>query len=500
MNSNMQRAEAQTGDSFKASPVEDVSSLSVPAVVTVSTDLVEDLLVHLLLKLHPLESYTSAHLDQQQLLTHCLHLSATTLETLRKDPGVSVDKDLPPPSCEAWKAVAFLVCSIMERFGTTYRIRKLVVNKDPALLSFIPDQIIESVLQIYKDQSEDVWIPPQIPFDEDDLLFSQFLPENIKEESLEQYGPWIRRMKIFQRAFPKTSDKEILENQKPLIEPVQSIQHIESGDEKDFVVDSEEEEKTADDTCCLQQEPCSEDHKQVSDSEEQQSDDGAQNLQLPELSVDQLMTDDDQTAEQNLQTNRAVVEPSTIKQVLLKLFKPPNFCTPRSQRRQDFDDEMVEHIHMLLQKEAKKYGKNRIFLKHLNCLKDPKEEVKINRKLHRLIKARMRDVLPNTRLKRDDLMEDAQAALSACSLISSEIMNYLKPSVSFAPGTKPGDETPYSLNIPIKRETTEPGRELTQLELHAQEQQAGTREKINTEETKMNRFISWFCKPFKKNK
>ncbi|XP_034540793.1 uncharacterized protein LOC117813857 [Notolabrus celidotus] len=499
MNSNMQRAEAQTGDSFNASPVEDVSSLSVPAVVTVSTDLVEDLLVQLLLKLHPLERYSSAHLDQQQLLTHCLHLSATTLETLRKDPGVSVDEDLPPPSCEAWKAVALLVCSVMERFGTTYRIRKLVLNKDPALLSFIPDQIIETVLQIYKDQSEDVWIPPQIPFDEDGLLFSQFLPENIKEEMLEQYGPWIRRMKIFQRAFTKTSDEEILENQKPLIEPVQSIQDIESGDEKDFVVDSEEE-KTADDTCCLQQEPCSEDHKKVSDSEEKQSDDGAQNLQLPELSVDQLMADDNQTTEQNLQTTRAVVEQSTIKQVLLKLFKPPNFCTPRSQRSQDFDDEMVEHIHMLLQKEAKKYEKNRIFLKHLNRLKDPKEEVKISQKLHRTIKARLRDVLPNTRLKRDDLMEDAQAALSACSLISSEIMNYLKPSVSFAPDTKPGDETPYSFNIPIKRETTGPGRELTQLELHAQQQQAGTREKVNTEETKMNRIISWFCKPFKKNK
>ncbi|XP_034565804.1 uncharacterized protein LOC117831287 [Notolabrus celidotus] len=436
MNSNMQRAEAQTGDSFNASP----------AVVTVSTDLVEDLLVQLLLKLHPLESYTSAYLDQQQLLTHCLHLSATTLETLRKDPGVSVDEDLPPPSCEVWRAVALLVCSIMERFGTTYRIRKLVLNKDPALLSFIPDQIIESVLQIYKDQSEDAWIPPQIPFDEDGLLFSQFLPENIKEEMLEQYGPWIRRMKIFQRAFPKT------------------------------------------------------DHKQVSDSEEQQSDDGAQNLQLPELSVDQHMANDNQTTEQNLQTTRAVVEQSTIKQVLLKLFKPPNFCTPRSQRSQDFDDEMVEHIHMLLQKEAKKYEKNRIFLKHLNRLKDPKEEVKISRKLHRPIKARLRDVLPNTRLKRDDLMEDAQAALSACSLISSEIMNYLKPSVSFAPDTKPGDETPYSLNIPIKRETTEPGRELTQLELHAQEQQAGAREKVNTEETKRNRIISWFCKPFKKNR
>ncbi|XP_034538334.1 uncharacterized protein LOC117811942 [Notolabrus celidotus] len=441
MNSNMQRAEAQTADSFKASPVEDVSSISVPAVVTVSPDLVEDLLVQLLLKLFPLESYTSAHLDQQELLTHCLHLSATTLETLRKDPGVSVDEDLPPPSCEVWRAVALLVCSVMERFGTTNRIRKLVLNKDPELLRFIPDQIIKTVLQIYKDQSEDVWIPPQIPFDEDGLLFSQFLPENIKEEMLEQYGPWIRRMKVFQRAFPKTCD-----------------------------------------------------------SEEQQSDDGAQNIQLPELSVDQLMTDDDQTAEQNLQTNRAVVEKSTIKQVLLKLFKPPNFCTPRSQRSQDFDDEMVEHIHMLLQKEAKKYGKNRIFLKHLNRLKDPKEEVKISRILHRPIKARLREVLPNTRLKREDLMEDAQAALSACSLISSEIMNYLKPSVSFAPDTKPGDETPYSLNIPIKRESTEPGRELTQLELHAQEQQAGTREKVKTEETKRNRIISWFCKPFKKNR
>lgn len=155
---NLERAEAQTCTSTEPSQElvhssslkDDISQLPLPATVTVSSDLVEDLLVRLMLRLNPLRSFIGAHLDQQQLLALCLQMSAATLETLRKVPGVSVDENLPPPPCNTWKAAVLLQSSLMKRFGTSIQVRKQLVRKDPALLSFIPHHIIEAVLTTYK--------------------------------------------------------------------------------------------------------------------------------------------------------------------------------------------------------------------------------------------------------------------------------------------------------------------------------------------------------------
>ncbi|KAI3358465.1 hypothetical protein L3Q82_014889, partial [Scortum barcoo] len=106
---------------------------------------------------------------------------------------------------------------------------------------------------------------------------------------------------------------------------------------------------------------------------------------------------------------------------------------------------------------------------------NPKQELKLSREVCWPLKDTLYEALPNTWLSREGLMEDVQIALLACSLIAAEIINCLKPTVRFAANTKPGDETPYSLNIPIPREEKEAERELTQLELHLQEQRAQER-------------------------
>lgn len=106
---------------------------------------------------------------------------------------------------------------------------------------------------------------------------------------------------------------------------------------------------------------------------------------------------------------------------------------------------------MLLQKEAEKYSKNSVFLQNLKCLQDQKREVKLNQELYHPLKVALVEVLPNTMLTREPLIEDVQAALVACNLIPHR--SYCELYV----GTKPGDETPYSINIPIKNRANPTG-------------------------------------------
>lgn len=193
----LERAEAQTCTSTEPSQVhssslkDNISQLPLPATATVSSDLVEDLAVQLMLRLNPLRSSIGAHLDQQQLLRLCLRISAITLETMRKVPGVSVDENLPAPPCNTWKAAVLLQSSLMKRFGTSIQVRKQLLRKDPALLGIVPHYIIKAVLATHKAQSADESTPTQTPSDEESLLFSQFLPESAKEEMFEQHGSWI---------------------------------------------------------------------------------------------------------------------------------------------------------------------------------------------------------------------------------------------------------------------------------------------------------------------
>ncbi|KAI3367440.1 hypothetical protein L3Q82_026294, partial [Scortum barcoo] len=445
--SDLERAEAPTSTSTEPSQEMvhsssyngDISQL--PATVIISSELVEDLLIQLMLRLNPLRSFIGSHLDQQQLLALCLHMSAATLETLRKVPGVSVDGNLPPPPCNTWKVAVLLQSSLMKRFGTSIQVRKQLVRKEPELLSFIPHHIIEAVLTTYKAESAVEPTPCQTPGEEE--LFSQFLPESVMEDMFEQHGSWMRHTKIFQRAFPRLTDQEVLEYQQRISEPRLSNRDVVWVDKKYFVADFYEEKTETDYSSLLRNLPTydSGDHGLLSSPKE--------SLKAPQLCLYQLMAG--------------------------------NFYKPQHEKNLAFENDMVEHIHLLLQKEAKKYGKNRVFLQNLKRLEDPKEELKLSREVCWPLKDTLYEALPNTWLSREGLMEDVHRLPS---------------------NTKTGDETPYSLNIPIPREEKEAERELTQLELRLQEQRARAREEVFSAEivmeplktTKKNKFFSWLSK------
>ncbi|KAJ7986320.1 hypothetical protein DPEC_G00338710 [Dallia pectoralis] len=56
---------------------------------------------------------------------------------------------------------------------------------------------------------------------------------------------------------------------------------------------------------------------------------------------------------------------------------------------------------------------------------------------------------------KDQLYTDNQALL-VVDLMVGEILAHLRPTVSFRKGTKEGDNRPYSINIPVRRETVSP--------------------------------------------
>ncbi len=367
------------------------------------------------------------------------------------------------------------------------------------------------VIVILKAESAVESTPCQTPSDEE--LFSQFLPESVKEDMFEQHGSWIRHTKVFQRAFPRITDEDVLEYQRRISEPRLSNRDVVWVDKKYFVADFYEEVKTAPDRSSLLQNPVTYDngdHGLISSTEAKQY--GVESLKVPQLCPLQLISGDCDAVKADLITDRALVKESTIRSVLVELFKgrDKNFYKPQQQKNLVFESQMVEHIHLLLQKEAKKYGKNRIFLQNLKRLEEPKQEMKLSREVCQPLKVTLYQALPNTWLSREGLMEDVKIALLACSLIATEIIKYLKPTVSFAADTKPGDETPYSINIPIAREEKEAKRELTRLELRLQEERAQAREEVFFSEIitepltaaepeekpkmKRNKFFSWLSK------
>lgn len=131
------------------------------------------------------------------------------------------------------------------------------------------------------------------------------------------------------------------------------------------------------------------------------------------------------------------------------------------------------------------------------------------------------EALPFTRLTREGLMEDLMAAVEACSMVATALFKHLKPSVSFAAGTKPGDNIPYCINLLIKKPQEAPERELTKLELRQREhaeagEEVPSAEAVTEPDTKdteldtqtdaeekpkkNNKLFSWFSKLFKGKK
>lgn len=92
-------------------------------------------------------------------------------------------------------------------------------------------------------------------------------------------------------------------------------------------------------------------------------------------------------------------------------------------------------------------------------------QVKLSKELSWPLKQALGKAFPYTWLSREGLMECPQIALLACELIAAEMLEHLKPSVSFTEGTASGDDTPYTVNVPVKREGETDATPLTQLEV-----------------------------------
>lgn len=143
-----------------------------------------------------------------------------------------------------------------------------------------------------------------------------------------------------------------------------------------------------------------------------------------------------------------------------------------------FEAELAEHVHFLFQKKAIKYRNNQVFLRTLEQLSNPMYRFQLAQELSSPLKEALNQTLPHVLLSRAGLMEDAQIALFACNFIATELFNHLKSRVKFAEGSKSGDDTPYSVNIPVKREQEETDRLLTTLELRLQKERKESREEF----------------------
>ena len=78
-----------------------------------------------------------------------------------------------------------------------------------------------------------------------------------------------------------------------------------------------------------------------------------------------------------MQQETVLIQQSTAELVVEELFRGQDqtFCQSQASKYQAFENELVEHVHLLLEKEAKTYRNNRVFKQTLERLMDPVQEV-----------------------------------------------------------------------------------------------------------------------------
>ena len=228
------------------------ASHPLPPKFLISRELVEDFLVSFLLKLHPLNGRGVKQLSQQELLAMTIRMTAVTLATLERVPGVSVDQKLPAPLCNMRRTVLQLQSDMVEKFGTVIKVKKRVGLKDPAVLTAVPQCVMEGVLRLYQslDEAGPAGVP--VPCGETakaveeamkDKLFSQHLPEALKKTLFQQYGTWIRHTATFQQAFPKMTDQDVMDYRCKVLKPRLSNRDVVWVEHRYLVCDEEEEEE-----------------------------------------------------------------------------------------------------------------------------------------------------------------------------------------------------------------------------------------------------------------
>ena len=109
------------------------------------------------------------------------------------------------------------------------------------------------------------------------------------------------------------------------------------------------------------------------------------------------------------------------------------------------------------------------------------QQVKLAVELRRPLRQKLNVALPNMWLTREGLMQDPQVALLACSLVAKEVLNHIRPAVSFSKEVQGGDNTPYNINVPVRKLTEgDEGRPLTLLEERLLKENKASREEFLT--------------------
>ncbi|CAL8364047.1 unnamed protein product [Arctogadus glacialis] len=119
-----------------------------PPPFSVSSELVEVLLVQLVLTLHPVDASGDQALSPRDLRELLDHLTAVIHRILANTPGVAVDSGSPLPLCNTRRPVLQLQSTLLREFESDTQ--ELLARRDPALLASIANGVAEAVLTIYR--------------------------------------------------------------------------------------------------------------------------------------------------------------------------------------------------------------------------------------------------------------------------------------------------------------------------------------------------------------
>ncbi|CAL8301773.1 unnamed protein product [Arctogadus glacialis] len=188
-----------------------LKSLPPGSMLTVSSDLVDDLMVKLVLRLQPLNGEGYRPLNQQTLQTTTLKMSCFILATLRNMPGITVDTSLPCPGWDIRRLAMLVHCGLTKSLGTSLQGPNVLVS----ILWGGVGEVFRDPTSIGVISSSYSWAAslgfPRVMQEEQEMeeeLLSQRLPEHFREQLYGTFGTWVQHGKLFGRALPPMSTAE----------------------------------------------------------------------------------------------------------------------------------------------------------------------------------------------------------------------------------------------------------------------------------------------------
>ncbi|XP_034150117.1 uncharacterized protein LOC105012216 isoform X2 [Esox lucius] len=553
-----------------------VNICPLPAKFVISGELLGDFVVKFMLHLHPMNRLGSKQLSQQALLLLVVKMASVVFNVLRKIPGVSVDEQLCAPICNMRQTVFHMQNALVHKFGTTIQIKHMVANKDPLVISTIPQAICEGILTVYKGIS--VTHPLQVTGPHRPIaksyekametkLFAVTLPEALKKTIYHHYGSRVGKLPLFQKAFPPLTSHDKFEYIRHVTPPLSSKRDTIWVHPKYFFGDDDEEEESSDNTvphnplalnvskaAFLNQFPLTDifqsnttdfiDRKttpryvpvmvnvQTGDSvvassnpfdvETQQ--DEASTGPKPDPKPVKPQRKNSEKIKSYIKSGQYLKDKRLYEQALYRYSgqavrdqalreaernKPKIIIVPLvlvwnvfnyaflTTRYVPYDsglcNDMVDHIHIKIQKEALKYKDHRVFKSTLkNLEEDPLMMSTFVLNCCQSFVIKYWNIVQDHIRSKEQLHPD-KLSLLVCDLMVGEIMTHLRPTLTFSKDTKDGDNRPYCINVPVKRDTSSPDdADKTKLELRIEKARADQmKELLVPSEPKDHSWAAW---------